>query len=84
MSAQYRQSAPVRSLNESAGQYIRRVSAYLSEPDRRRIGRNTEKALLDAVWELETHGWNSPPRLEANQVAQPEGTDSQTQVATPC
>lgn len=46
--------APLRDPNESPGRYLRRVLGYLTEPDRRRLGRRTETDMMDAIHELES------------------------------
>jgi len=47
--------APERRPGESPGRYMRRVLGYLTEPQRRRLGRGTERDMLDAIHELESN-----------------------------
>ena len=47
------EQAPTRKKSESPGRYLRRVVAYMTEPDRRRMGHATESQIIEAIQELE-------------------------------
>jgi len=47
------ENAPVRKSTESPGRYLRRVTAFLVEPHRRRLGHATEMEVIKAIQELE-------------------------------
>jgi hypothetical protein len=48
------EQTPERLPGESPGRYMRRVLGYLTEPQRRRLGRKAESEMLAAIHELES------------------------------